>query len=133
MGDESFTYVTRLKSCYKFLSKSRVVLRRETDAEALEFFQRFCNDTIPKSEAELQFRDAIRDLYYADKTSFLRCASKNPHLILLTENREIVLHFRIQDIIFIKWDGYQYHIQKNDYPYGAKKWSFTPFKKTLQN
>lgn len=116
MNENNFSYVSRLKSCYKFLSSSRVVNRRETDPEALEYFQRFCNDTVPKNEFELQFRDAIRDLYYADKTSFLRCASKSPHLILLTENREIVMHFRIQDLVFIKWDGYQYSVEKND-PY----------------
>ena len=89
MNENNFSYVSRLKSCYKFLSSSRVVNRRETDPEALEYFQRFCNDTVPKNEFELQFRDTIRDLYYADKTSFLRCVSKSPYLILLTENREI--------------------------------------------
>lgn len=122
MNVEPTNYIIKLKTCYKYLAKSRVVNRRETDDEALEYFQRFCNDAIPKTDNEIQFRDAIRDLYYADKTSFLKCAIKHPYFILLTESRTIVIHFNIQDIIFIKWDGSQYTVQKNDLRLVPKKY-----------
>lgn len=115
-------YLNKLKINYNYLAKSRVVNRRETDPEALAYFQNFCNESIPKTESENMVRDLARDLFYADKTSFIRCCrSSNSHYILLTDNRTIVMHFGIQDLIFIKWDGNKYIVQKNDIQLTPKK------------
>lgn len=110
------TYTGRLRSCYKYLARSRVVNRRETDEEALEYFQRFCNDTIPKNAHEAEIRDTLRNMYYTNKTSFIQCINKDPHLVLLTEARAIVVHFGIHDLIYIQWTNGSYLVKKNEIP-----------------
>jgi|SRR6185437_15389085 len=110
------TFTERLRVCYSQLCKSRVVNKRETDDEALEFFQSFCNISIPRNDAERELNMTIRSLYYGDKTSFIKCAEKAPHLILLTEARSIVLHFGIYNLIYLNWDKNtsQYKAVKNE-------------------
>lgn len=116
-------YVGRLQACYKMLSRSRVVHKRETDGEALEYFQRFCNEALPKDESETLLRVVINNLYHNDKTSFNRCISKDQYLVLLTDARSIVVHFGVQNLIYIKWDGSQYSVQKNDVPVTPEKFN----------
>ena len=114
MGDYNLQYLYKLRTKYNILKTSRLVVKGDKDKEALDYFQKNLNDSIYTNEHEYEITAMIKNLYYADKASFNRCARKEPALILLTENRNIVVHFKIQDIIFIQWTGNDYVVQEND-------------------
>jgi hypothetical protein len=114
-GNYSQGYNNLLKSCYKNMLDSRLVKHRDTDLEALSYFNQLCNRTIPRTDSEKEIKNMFREMYYGDKTSYLSCINKTPHLVLLTEARAIVLHFGIFDIIYIEWKDDQYIVSKNDY------------------
>ena len=111
-------YTKRLMSCYKKISVSRLVLRNETDEESLDYFNNILNETNPKNQDESNIKYCIRKLYLNDKNSFLRCIEKDPYLILLTDTQAIVMHFKIQYSVFIKWNKIEYIVElfnKNKY------------------
>lgn len=108
-------YIEKLRRIYKSLLSSRVISQRESDPEALQYFEKCCNESLPINDHENDLRDLVRNLYYTDKTAFKSCTSKNSHLILLTEARAVVVHFGVQNLIYIEWDkdNKQYHVVKN--------------------
>jgi|NOAtaT_7_FD_contig_61_3861965_length_847_multi_5_in_0_out_0_2 hypothetical protein len=108
------SYINHLKLCYNTLKKSRLVNHRDTDLEALEYFQNWCNTSSPRSREEAEVKRAVRELYNANKTSFLQCVAILPYYILLTDTRSIVLHFGIHKLAFIKWEDGKYIVEKNN-------------------
>lgn len=115
MTDKNQSYLVRLKICYNALSNSRVVKRRETDTEALNYFEKFCNESLPESSTEEELRNCIKNLYKCNPTSFVECAANDPYLFLLTEARAIVQHFGVREIIYIRWnmENRCYMVEKN--------------------
>jgi hypothetical protein len=111
--EKNQSFIARLKSSYRLLERSRLANHRETDQDALGYFQRICNESLPKNEAEQEFKDGIRELYYANKTSFTQCLVRAPHYVLLTEARAIVLHFGVQDLVYIEWKNNEYVVSEN--------------------
>lgn len=110
------SYASRLEACYKFLTRSRVVKKGETDADALEYFARFCNDALPAANdlAEHEFRKHFRDLYHKNKKLYHDfVVATHPYLILLTEARAIVTHFKVDNLIYINWEGDRYRVVVN--------------------
>jgi hypothetical protein len=107
-------YISRLKDCYKFLDRSRLTSKQETDLDALEHFQDYCNKALPQTREEELVKTAVRDLYFADKTSFTRCLVRAPHFVLLTEAHAIVKHFGIQELVYIEWHDNKYIVTLNN-------------------
>lgn len=107
-------FIARLKANYGHLERSRLAKHRETDSDSLGYFERVLNESLPQNEAENDLKDAMRDLYHADKTALSQCFVRAPAYVLLTEARAIVLHFGIQDIIYIEWTGEKFHVTEND-------------------
>lgn len=116
MSGSNDSYTGRLQVVYDKMVNSRVVNKRETDDEALNHFQQLCNETLPKNIYEVEFRNAIKNMYYTNRTSFDACVTSTPYLRLITEARSIVLHFGIDMIIYIKWieSQNQYEVLKNN-------------------
>jgi len=117
IDNESYVqgYDDLLKSCYNNMIDSRLIKHQDTDFEALSYFGQLCNRTLPRNSSETETKNMFRQLYYADKTSYLRCVNNAPHFVLLTEARAIVLHFGIHEIVYIEWKDDQYEVRKNDY------------------
>lgn len=114
--EETFqSYIARVKNCYKIIATSRVVKKHETDKEAIEFFEKFCNESLPKGPHENEMKNMIRELYNNNKDAFATCVSQSPYLFLLTEARAIVMHFDIQNVVYIKWNNIdkKYLVEKN--------------------
>lgn len=111
---ESQSFIILLKRCYNNLTRSRLVHHRDTDMDALRYFEEMCNKALPRNKHELDTKDIIRELYYADKTSFARCLVGAPHYVLLTEARAMVLHFGIQDLVYIEWKDDAYLVKNNE-------------------
>lgn len=109
-------YNDRLRIVYNKLVNSRVIKQRETDEEALKYFETECNKALPKNQHELEICDVIKSMYHADKTSFAKCIITMPQYVLLTEARAIVFLFNIQNLIYIEWNknSQQYIVRKND-------------------
>jgi hypothetical protein len=118
------TYTARLINSYRYLFKSRVVRGHEVDDDSLTYFERFCNDALPRNESEAEMRETIKSLYHADKKAFNLCIEKNSHFILLTEARAIVVHFGISNLIYIDWDkqSKSYKVKKNSSPVVSDKY-----------
>lgn len=114
------SYIERLRSTYNHLIKSRVVNKGETDKDALEFFEHHCNESLPKTGAEIEFRTLIKNMYFSDKTAFRKCIKDQPFLILLTEARAFVVHLKVQNKVFIRWEGKSYTVEVNDNPVPEK-------------
>ena len=114
MNEFKTPYLHKLRSKYNLLNNSRVVVKGDKDKEALDYFQNHLNAIVFSNESEYELTVIIRTMYWTDKMSFNRCARKEPCLILLTEARNIVVHFKIQDIVFIQWVNGEYQVQEND-------------------
>lgn len=97
-------YIEKIKHQYRLLCNSRLVLKHETDFEALEFFEVALNETNPATKEENDIKMLVRKLYLNDKVAFQKCIEKDPFYILMTEARSIVFHFGIQYLIYIKWN-----------------------------
>jgi len=69
---------------------------------------------LPKNNAESELRDTLRNMYYTDISAFTRCINRNQHLVLLTEAKAIVFHYRINNLIYIVWNNNQYNVQKSE-------------------
>lgn len=109
-----FNYVDRLVANYNYLQKSKVVTEKATDNESIGHFQNYCNSALPKDQYEQEFRNVIRNMYYTNKKSFSDCIHKDPYLVLLTDAMAIVLHFKIVDTIYIKWNRTEYNVMVNN-------------------
>ncbi len=111
----TLTFTARLKTVYKQLSNSRVVKNRETDDDALQHFGRLCNECLPCNEAEIEVKNLIKNLYKCNPTSFLSCIIDDPYVVLLIDARNMVIHFGIQNVVYIRWDQTtnSYCVEKN--------------------
>ncbi len=112
------SYIKRLIICYKKLLASRLVSKYATDDDALDYFVEILNDSNPIDPKELELKNTVRKLYLNNKVGFKSCIEKDPYYILLTESREIVQNFHIQNLVFIKWNKEKYSIElynKNKY------------------
>jgi hypothetical protein len=89
------------------LKRSRAVSKKETDEEALGFFQSVLNKAQPVSKEELIQHQLIKSLYNENKSQFLSFIrnTRMESLILWTEARAIVSHFGLRGSIYAKWTG----------------------------
>lgn len=110
------SYIERLKWAHGNLMKSRVVTKGESDEDALGFFEHYCNESLPQTPEEVEFRTLVKNMYFTDKTAFGKCVREQPFLMLLTEARAFVYHFKVQNLIYIRWNGKSYNITVNDNP-----------------
>ena len=92
---------------YNSLRKSRVVLKRDTDDEALKYFQKLLNNAQPTGGDDLVVQRFVKSQYNDNKhryLSFIRNTASEC-LVLWTESRSIVNFLGLRGLIYIKWDG----------------------------
>lgn len=116
-----FGYICYLKGCYKDLNTSRLVKNRETDQDALEYFQNTCNRALPRNEAESTLKQILLELYRSNRTAFSKCLEGAPHFFLLIEARALVHHFGIHDLIYMEWKNDKYEVLREKKKKKAKK------------
>lgn len=98
-------YLKRLRHAYKQLLHSRVVKNKHVDSEALAYFQRYCNQAIPTNAQESSWYNLFRKIYYAHRRNFQEIVVKvDPCTILMAEARAIVVHFGVENLIYINWN-----------------------------
>jgi hypothetical protein len=113
---ETFGYLERLRSIHKTMNDSRLVNQQERDTESMRYFEKLCNESLPQNEAEQEIKQAIRSLYYTDKSTFNRFLHRLPWYVLLTDARNIVYTFGIHELVYIAYDDDDstYHISPRD-------------------
>ena len=96
-----------LYNAYNNLKKSRVVVKKNVDDEALTYFQNVLNSSGPKNNDEFVLYTFVRGLYYENKYKFISFIRNTSFecLVLWTEWRNIVDFLYLRNVINIKWQS----------------------------
>lgn len=119
------TVPKRLQNAYYQLKKSRIVLKNEYDDEAILHFENVLNSCLPINEYEQNIYYFIKDMYYNDKNKFINYINNSnlECLILYTDNKKIISHFKLLYKLYINWnsDLKKYTVEKYDKLNNTKK------------
>lgn len=104
----------RLYDIYINMKRSSLIVDRVQTPESLLEFQNLLNMTNPNTQNEAHARNIIYYLYKQNPDEFSKFVNKSKlkHLILWTESKFIVNHFKLQGIIYIKWNYVNYLCSK---------------------
>ncbi len=100
------TIPKRIENAYFQLKKSRLIVKKHYDNDAISHFEKLLNSSLPVTDYENHIYYFVKDLYYDDKTKFLKFIENSnlQSLILYTNNKNIINHFELQYKIYINWD-----------------------------
>jgi hypothetical protein len=102
---------------YQALRNSRLVKDKNTDSDALEYFAKYLNQACPVTESHKANAALLRGIYRTDPNGFNNLLRNNPNLrclVLWTEGRCIVNHFRIQNLVMVTWNDGVYTVTLKD-------------------
>lgn len=96
-----------LYSCYNLIKKSRAVVKKENDDEALVYFQNILNDAQPKSAEDVILHRFVKGMYNENKHRFMSFIKNTSFecLVLWTESRCIVNVLGLRGLVYAKWNG----------------------------
>lgn len=91
---------------YRLLKKSRAVLSKQNDKEAITYFQNILNSAQP-SEEDFELYKFVKSMFNENKYKFLKfiADTKFECWILWTDSRSIINHFKLRGVLYIKWLG----------------------------
>ena len=119
------TVPKRVQNAYFQLKKSRIIVKNEFDNEAIEHFEKILNSSLPVTEYEYNIYYLIKDMYYNDKNKFINYINNSnlECLILYTDNKRIINHFKVIYKLYINWnkDEKKYIVEKYDRLNNTKK------------
>lgn len=92
---------------YNLLKKSRLVVKKETDEEALSYFQNILNEAQPNTPEDLILHQLVKGMYNENKHRFLSFIKNTSFecLVLWTESRSIVNYLGLRGVVYTKWTG----------------------------
>jgi hypothetical protein len=98
-------YQTKLKKQYNKLLNLDI-LSNITD-DNLKIVEKLLNSCLPKNTEEKTLYYFIKDLYYTDKEKFSDYikSTGNIYLCLLTDNKQMMDHFNLNEKVFIGWNN----------------------------
>lgn len=96
-------YIERLRRVYFKICKSHLVQNKSTDVRALSHIEDLLNESLPTNAVDAEVKATIRKLYYANRDMFLELIKKNPYFILVADVKDIVSHFGLDYVIFIRY------------------------------
>jgi hypothetical protein len=97
-----------LFNSYTQLKKSRVVVKKENDNNAIAYFNNMLNQAQPVSHDDFLIQQFVKNMYNENKRSFLKFIRTVPGLdalILWTDANTIVNEFGLKGVVYIKWTG----------------------------
>ena len=92
---------------YRLLGESRLITKRDSDPEALQYFQTVLNKAQPVSSEELLLHRFVRAMYNENKNKFLSFI-RNTYfecLVLWTDHVTIVNFTGLRGVIYIEWNN----------------------------
>ena len=99
-------YDHRLKQNYSRITKSSLVNSGDVSEQSMGHFQRLLNSVQPVSESEMACKTMLRRMKDGNRfglSMFLKNRN-SAHLVQWLDALTIVQHFKIQNLIFLKWD-----------------------------
>ena len=101
---------------YAELKKCSLIKDNILSTESIQSFQELLNKSQPNCENDMFLKSLISYLYRRDSNSFRKYlySSKLPHLILWTETKFIVKHFKLQGVVYIKNIGGIFQCSKHN-------------------
>lgn len=92
---------------YSLLKRSRVVLKKDTDCEALQYFQNILNEAQPSTTEDMALYKFVKGMYNENKYKFLSFISNTSYecLVLWTESKTIINTLRLRGVVYIKWSS----------------------------
>jgi hypothetical protein len=92
---------------YSLLKRSRVVLKKDTDCEALQYFQSILNEAQPSTTEDMALYKFVKGMYNENKYKFLSFISNTSYecLVLWTESKTIINTLRLRGVVYIKWSS----------------------------
>jgi hypothetical protein len=90
---------------YNLLKKSRVVVKRNDDKEALGYFENILNEAQPKTSEDLILHQFVKGMYNENKHRFLSFIKNTSFecMVLWTESRSIVNFLGLRGVVYTKW------------------------------
>ena len=92
---------------YRLLGESRLISKRDSDPEALQYFQTVLNKAQPVSTEELLLHRFVRAMYNENKNKFLSFI-RNTYfecLVLWTDHTTIVNFTGLRGVVYIEWNN----------------------------
>ena len=92
---------------YRLLGESRLITKRDSDPEALQYFQTVLNKAQPVSSEELLLHRFVRAMYNENKNKFLSFI-RNTYfecLVLWTDHVTIVNFTGLRGVVYIEWNN----------------------------
>jgi hypothetical protein len=96
-----------LYSGYNMLKKSRLVVKKVNDDDALSHFQTILNNSQPKTPEDIILHRFVKGMYNENKQRFLSFIknTKFECMVLWTESLSIVNYLGLRGVIYAKWTG----------------------------
>ena len=97
---------------FNLIKKSRTVVKKSVDEEALGYLQKVLNKSQPTTPEEIILHKFVKGMYNENKRRFLAFikGSRLESLILWTESRVIVNYLGLRDLVYIKWKGEELYL-----------------------
>jgi hypothetical protein len=95
---------------YKQITSSALIAGRVLNDDSIAEFQQLLNYAQPQNERDSTMRSIVQYLYRKNPGNFCRFLTRSrlSHLVLWTEAKCIVRHFKLQNIVYVKWNSGSY-------------------------
>lgn len=100
----------RLKNNYTLIRNTETVNTGILNFQDIAYIQDCLNDAQPQRDEDGIMQKMFQFLYRRNPVDFNRFLMTNKlyYMLLWTEAKRIVMHFRLNRLIHIKWDGVKY-------------------------
>ncbi len=106
----------RLRENYNAIRKTNDVMINGDNVDgSIAEIEHLINDAQPKDLNEEIMRTMVQYLYRRDPNEFYKFLIKSKlfHLVLWTESKKMSRHFRLNNIVYIRWNGIKYECYKH--------------------
>jgi hypothetical protein len=105
----------RLRENYDTIRNLETVSTGVLNVAEIEQMQHLLNDAQPKNHEEELMRTTLQFLYRRNSAEFYKYLVKSRlyHLVLWTEAKRMSRHFRLNNLIYIHWNGNSYECSQH--------------------
>lgn len=97
----------RLAVGYNLLKKSRVVIKKDIDEEAINYFNNILNDAQPKTPGDKELCQLVKAMYNENKNKFMEFIKNTRFecMVLWTESMPIVHFLGLHGTVYLRWNS----------------------------
>ena len=116
-------YIKKLTEYYNYLKRSLLVKKKIVNRETLTYFERILNKAQTGEPELLIVRKFVWDMFKNNKKKWISYINNDQYrgFILWTDGRSITKHFKINNIVRIKWNRGVFSIVKYSPTYREEK------------